>query len=65
MSVSMIDPETDIIDQLLDPEADVMGERTYIRFFVFCNFLIPSAKVLYVHRHYVLNKTLCAAVASI
>ena len=30
MSVSVLDPETDIMDQFLDPETDIMGERTYI-----------------------------------
>ena len=26
-------PETDIMDQFLDPETDIMGERTYIDLF--------------------------------
>ena len=30
MSVSVLDPETDIMDQFLDPETDIMGEWTYI-----------------------------------
>ena len=30
MSVSVLDPETDIMDQFLDPETDIMGERTFI-----------------------------------
>ena len=28
MSVSVLDPETDINDPFLDPETDIMGERT-------------------------------------
>ena len=32
MSVSVLDPETDIMDQFLDPETDIMGERTSIPF---------------------------------
>ena len=31
MSVSVLDPETDIMDQFLDPETDIMGERTFMR----------------------------------
>ena len=30
MSVSVLDPETDIMDQFLDPETDIMGERTFM-----------------------------------
>ena len=30
MSVYFQDPETDIIDQFLSPETDIMGERNYI-----------------------------------
>ena len=29
MSVSFLDPETDIIDQSLDPKTDVMGEQNF------------------------------------
>ena len=31
MSVSVLDPETDIMDQFLDPETDIMGERTFMK----------------------------------
>ena len=30
MSVSVLDPETDIMDQFLDPKTDIMGERTFM-----------------------------------
>ena len=30
MSVSVLDPETDIMDQFLDPETDIMGERPFM-----------------------------------
>ena len=30
MSVSVLDPETDIMEQFLDPETDIMGERTFM-----------------------------------
>ena len=30
MSVSVLDPETDIMDQFLDPETDIMGEGTFM-----------------------------------
>ena len=30
MSISGLDPETDIMDQFLDPETDIMGERTFM-----------------------------------
>ena len=30
MSVSFLDPETDIMDQFLGPETDIMGERNFM-----------------------------------
>ena len=30
MSVSFQDPETDIMDQFLGPETDIMGERNFM-----------------------------------
>ena len=35
MSVSFQDPETDIMDQFLGPETDIMGERNFMHYFSF------------------------------
>ena len=32
MSVSFLDPETDIMDQFLGPETDIMGEGNFMVF---------------------------------
>ena len=50
MSVSVLDPETDIMDQFLDPETDIMGERTFMPF----REIIRKKRLLFLH--YILNQ---------
>ena len=53
MSVSVLDPETDIMDQFLDPETDIMGERTFMKLMLniglwFKNFCKDTVKDVFI-----------------